>query len=462
MEKNILLEILEIVNSNKSDEEIRTLLEDYHENDIASVLEEVDSEVRTKIYQILDLETVSEIFSYFEDVEELLEEVDVEQAADIIELMDSDDAVEVLEELDEELRNQIIDEMDEEAVKDIEIINQYEEEQIGSKITNNYIVINRNLTIRQAMKSLVQEAAENDNVSTIFVVNDDNTYYGSIDLRDLIIARDTQSLEDVIRTSYPTLLATSLISDCINDLKEYSLDIVPVLDENNILLGVITSSDIVEIVDEEVSDDYAKLAGLSEEVDVDDNVIISVKKRIPWLCILLVLNVATALLISTFEGVVKTLPMLVFFQSMILGMGGNSGTQSLGVTIRLLSDEELDKVVILKAILKEGLTGLINGIILGGISFGLFLLFFYVTKTEIHIGDGYIFSESLKASFAISLSLLLSITLSAIMGCLIPMLFKLLKIDPAVASGPFITTINDVVSIVIYYGLAYLLFLAFL
>ena len=147
---------------------------------------------------------------------------------------------------------------------------------------------------------------------------------------------------------------------------------------------------------------------------------------------------------------------------MILGMGGNSGTQSLGVTIRLLSDEELDKVVILKAILKEGLTGLINGIILGGISFGLFLLFFYVTKTEIHIGDGYIFSESLKASFAISLSLLLSITLSAIMGCLIPMLFKLLKIDPAVASGPFITTINDVVSIVIYYGLAYLLFLAFL
>ena len=257
MEKNILLEILEIVNSNKSDEEIRTLLEDYHENDIASVLEEVDSEVRTKIYQILDLETVSEIFSYFEDVEELLEEVDVEQAADIIELMDSDDAVEVLEELDEELRNQIIDEMDEEAVKDIEIIAQYEEEQIGSKITNNYIVINRNLTIRQAMKSLVQEAAENDNVSTIFVVNDDNTYYGSIDLRDLIIARDTQSLEDVIRTSYPTVLATSLISDCINDLKEYSLDIVPVLDENNILLGVITSSDIVEIVDEEVSDDYA-------------------------------------------------------------------------------------------------------------------------------------------------------------------------------------------------------------
>ena len=462
MERNILSEILEIVSSNKTDDEIRTLLEDYHENDIATVLEELESDERTRIYKILGIEKVSEIFSYFDDVEEYLEEIDVEKAADIIELMDSDDASDVLEELDEELRNQIIDEMDEESLKDIEIINQYEEEEIGSKITNNYIVINKNLTIRQAMKSLVQEAAENDNVSTIFVVNDDNTYYGSIDLRDLIIARETHNLEDIIRTSYPTLNAKALISDCINDLKEYSLDIVPVLDDNNILLGVITSNDIVEIVDEEVSDDYAKLAGLSEEEDLDDNVILSVKKRIPWLCILLVLNVLIALLLSAFEDVVKTLPMLVFFQSLILGMGGNSGTQSLGVTIRLLSDEELSKGKILKAILKEGTTGLLNGLLLGGLSFGLFLLFFYVTKTEIHIGDGYIFTESLKASFAISLSLLLSITLASMMGCLIPMMFKLFKVDPAVASGPFITTINDVVSILIYYGLAYLLFLAFL
>lgn len=462
MEKNIIDEILDVITGTKNDDDIKVMLSKYHESDIASALSEVDVELRNKIYKILGNEAVSEIFSYYDDVEEYIEEVDVERAADIIELMDSDDAVEVLDELDESLRNQIINEMDDDTVKDIELINQYDEEEIGSKITNNYINITRNLSIRQAMKSLIEEAATNDNVSTIFVTNSDNTYYGSIDLRDLIVARDGQNIEEIIKTSYPTLNAHSLISDCINDLKTYSLDIIPVLDDDNHLLGVITSNDVVEIIDEEVSDDYAKLAGLSDEVSADDSILVSAKKRIPWLCILFILNLLISLLISTFEGVVKALPMLVFFQSMILGMGGNSGTQSLGVTIRLLSDEKVNKKLMGKSVIKEAITGLLNGMLLGIISFGVLLLFFLITKTEIHSGDGYIFSESLKASFAISLSLMLSITLSSIAGCVIPMFFKLVKVDPAVASGPFITTINDIVSIVIYYGLSYLLFIAFL
>ena len=264
MERDIYSEISLILKSEISAEELRERLADYHDNDIAIVIHDLEKEERLKIYPKLGEEKVSEIFSYLDDVEDFIEEVGLKKAADIIELMDSDDAIDVLEELDEEDRIAIIEEMDEEIVEDINLITQYEEDEIGSIMTTNYILINKNYTIKEAMKSMVSQAADNDNVSIIFVSNNDETYYGSIDLRDLIITRYDKNLDDIIKTSYPVLHATDLISDCINDLKEYSLELYPVLDNENKLIGVITSNDIVETVDEELTDDYAKLAGLTE------------------------------------------------------------------------------------------------------------------------------------------------------------------------------------------------------
>ena len=216
---------------------------------------------------------IADLSSYLDDVDEFIEEIGIEKAADIIELMDSDDAVEVLDELDEEDRIAIIEEMDKESVEDIELINQYEDDQIGSIMTTNYILINKNYSIKESMKSTVSQAAENDNVSVIFVSNDDESYYGSIDLRDLIIARYDTKLESIVKTSYPVLYAKDKISECINDIKEYSLEIYPVLDESNKLIGVITSNDIVETIDEELTDDYAKLAGLTETDELDEKTI---------------------------------------------------------------------------------------------------------------------------------------------------------------------------------------------
>ena len=458
MERNLLEEIVQIINSGKSDSEIRELLSDYHDNDIALVVHDLTKEERFKLYHVLTDEAISEIFSYLDDVEDYIEELSISKAADIIELMDSDDAVDVLDELDENHRQAIIEEMDDESVEDIKLIDKYEDDEIGSKMTTNYIAIRSTATIKQAMREVIKQASTNDNVSIIFVINDDETYYGSIDLRDLIIAREDTQLDSIIKTSYPYLSARTKISDCINELKDYSLEIIPVLDDNKKLIGVITSDDIVETLDEELSDDYAKLAGLSEDSELDEKTMVSFKKRIPWLLILLGLDLIISLLISQFEGVVKAIPMLVFFQSLILGIGGNCGTQSLGVTIRLLSDGDLTFKKAIRNILKEGAIGLINGIILGTVSFGLVLLFLYISKTEIIIGDGYIFSESLKAAFVISLSLVCAMMLSSIVGCLMPMFFEMIHIDPAVASGPFITTLNDVISVLVYYGLAILIF----
>ena len=461
MERNLLLEIENIINSGKSDDEIRDALGDYHENDIASVVHDLSKEDREKLYKFLSDEELANIFTYLDDVEDYIEELPVEKAADIIEEMDSDDAIDVLLELDEEDKNEILNEMDKEAVEDIKLIRQYDDDQIGSKMTNNYIAIQKDMTVKQAMKAVVDEAAEHDNVSTIFVL-DGEKYYGCMDLRDLIIARNGTPLDDIVKTAYPALQATTNISECIQDLKDYALDSIPILNEENELIGVITSDDVLETVDEELSEDYVKFAGIVETEELEESLFTSVKKRIPWLLALLALGLVTSLLISGFHSVVAALPALVFFQSLILDMSGNSGTQSLAVTIRIITNEDIDKKLIVRTVGKEISIGFMNGILLGSLAFVSVFLFLFFTKTTVVEGAQYSVMSCLLAAMCVSIALLCAMTISTFSGSMIPIVFKKIKIDPAVASGPFITTLNDIIAVAIYYGLASLLFATFL
>ena len=444
-------ELVEIIRSSASDEEIREELEGYHDNDIAGVLEELTPEERERLYRILGVEAVSEVFAYLEeDVEKFINEVDEEQAADILESMDADDAVAVLDELEEDKSTAIKELMDEEALEDIDLIESYEDDEIGSRMTTNFIVIKKDFTVRQAMKALIEQAAENDNILTIYVVNDDETFYGAIDLKELIIARDYVELETLIVTSYPYVYAKESISECIEELKDYSEDSIPVLDNDNHILGVITSWDIVEAVDDEMSEDYAMLAGLTEEEEMQEPLKDSVRKRLPWLIVLLFLGLGVSTVIGLFEPVVAQLTIVVSFQSTILGMAGNVGTQSLAVTIRVLMDEGLTWKQELKLVWKEIKVGFTNGLILGLMSFVLIGLFIYFFK-----GKSFMFSYAISG--CIGASLLLAMVISSFMGTMIPITLKKMKIDPAVASGPLISTINDLVAVVSYYGLTWLL-----
>ena len=444
-------ELVEIIRSSASDEEIREELEGYHDNDIAGVLEELTPEERERLYRILGVEAVSEVFAYLEeDVEKFINEFDEEQAADILESMDADDAVAVLDELEEDKSTAIKELMDEEALEDIDLIESYEDDEIGSRMTTNFIVIKKDFTVRQAMKALIEQAAENDNILTIYVVNDDETFYGAIDLKELIIARDYVELETLIVTSYPYVYAKESISECIEELKDYSEDSIPVLDNDNHILGVITSWDIVEAVDDEMSEDYAMLAGLTEEEEMQEPLKDSVRKRLPWLIVLLFLGLGVSTVIGLFEPVVAQLTIVVSFQSTILGMAGNVGTQSLAVTIRVLMDEGLTWKQELKLVWKEIKVGFTNGLILGLMSFVLIGLFIYFFK-----GKSFMFSYAISG--CIGASLLLAMVISSFMGTMIPITLKKMKIDPAVASGPLISTINDLVAVVSYYGLTWLL-----
>ena len=300
------------------------------------------------------------------------------------------------------------------------------------------------------MSSLVEQAPENDNISTLFVVDSGGGYYGALDLKELIIARQGTALEDLIMTSFPYVYGHERVDDCIEKLKDYSEDSIPVLDNNNRILGVITSQNLLEVVDEAMGEDYAKLAGLTAEEDLSEKLTASMRKRLPWLIVLLVLGLGVSSVVSAFEEVVSQLPIIMAFQSLILDMAGNAGTQSLAVTIRVLMDENLTAGQKAHLVFKETRVGLCDGIFLGALSFVAVTGFLMVAK-----GRTLLFA--LSVSGCIGISLMIAMLVSSAVGTLIPMFFKKIHIDPAVASGPLITTVNDLVAVVTYYGMSWLL-----
>ena len=446
----LLRGLYNLCESEITDAELVEALSDYHEADIADIYPLLSENARKRISHVLPPSTISDIFSYLDNAEEYIEKMDAERAADIIESMDADDAVDLLDELNEDTRSEIIELMDDEAVEDINLINSYDEDQVGSRMTTNFIIVKADMTIKQAMKTMIDQAADNDNVSTIYVENDNGEYCGAIALRDLIVARKDATLSDIIMTSFPSVSATESIEECIERLKDYGEDSIPVLGTKKEVLGVITSTDLVEEVDDQLGDDYAKLAGLTAEEDLSEPLPRSIKKRIPWLMILFFLGLGVSTVVGAFKNVISSLPIIVSFQSLVLDMAGNGGTQSLAVTIRVLSDEQLKGKSVLRLIFKELRVGVVNGLILGSLACVISGLFVMISTTST---AAYAFTMS----GCIGLALLLAMTLSSLFGTIIPLFFKKIKIDPAVASGPFITTINDLVAVVTYYGLAWLL-----
>ena len=444
-------EILEIIRGNASPGVLRGQLEDYHENDLADVFPELTVLERQKVCRVLDTDMLSDIFEHIDEREAAgyLNEMDIKKAASILSGMETDAVVDVLKMEPKEKRALLIELMDDDARKSVAVIASFDEEEIGSWMTTNCIVIRENLTAGQAMGSLVGQAQKNDNISTLFMVTDDHTFYGAMDLRDLLTAPPEAPLEDLIVTSYPYVYGHEAIDDCIEKLKDYSEDSIPVLDNSNRLLGVITSQSIVELVDDEMGEDYAKLAGLTAEEDLKEPLKESMKKRLPWLLILLVLGMLVSSVVGLFEGVVSQLPLIMCFQSLILDMAGNVGTQSLAVTIRVLMDESLTVRQKLELVWKEMRIAFSNGMILGVLSFtviGLYIVFF----------KGKTFAFAYAVSGCIGLALVLAMLISGAVGTLIPLFFKKIHVDPAVASGPLITTINDLVAVVSYYGLSWI------
>ena len=422
----------------------------YHEKDISDALCLLSVDDRKHLYTLLDAEWIAEILEYSDDSTIYLNEIPIQKRMAVLSHFETVEMLDYIREMDKDSRDIILDLLDSEKKREFLLLNSFNEDEIGSKLTSNYVAIDFGLSVKEAMSSLIQQANDNDNISTIYVLDKNQIFLGAIDLKDLIIAREGTDLEKIITTSYPYVYATEQIDDCLSRIKDYSEDSIPVLDNENKLIGVLTSQTIMELVDDEMSEDYAKFAGLSSEEDLNEPLRKSIMKRLPWLMVLLVLGMFVSSIVGVFEKVVAQLPLIIAFQSLILDMAGNVGTQSLAVTIRVLVDENIGKKQKFFLVCKETRIGLVNGMILGILSF--VMVGFYLVLLK---------SQTMNMAFSISactgIALVVSMVLSSMSGTLIPLMFIKMKIDPAVASGPLITTINDLVAVITYYCLVWVL-----
>ena len=412
-ENNFLNEILTILRSGADSKTLSDRLSDYHDNDIAEAFEQLNENERKALYPVLGAERISEIFSYIEDPDEYLRELGIDGAAQVLSLMDSDDAIDAMDDLDLSTRKRLVDLMDNNSSHDVKLIMSYSDDEIGSLMTTNYIVIKNTLNVRQAMQELISQAGENDNISTVYVTNKHDKFFGAIDLKDLIVARADTPLSDIIMLSYPYVSDHAKIDECIERLKDYAEDSIPVIDGSKRLIGVITAEDLMEASDEELSEDYAKLGGLSEQEDLKESTFVSVKKRLPWLIILLFLGIGVSSIVGIFETVVAILPIVICFQSLILDMAGNVGTQSLAVTIRVLADDQVSGADKLRLVTKEMRIGFFNGLFLGIMAFMFIGGYIWVFK-----------HNPLYYSFLISgcvgLSLVVAMVISSLVGSSAP------------------------------------------
>ncbi len=446
--------LLALLRSGRSRRELAEQLGDFHDNDLATVLGQLSAGERQELYEVLGTRWLAQVLSYTEDAGTYLQEMEPGRAAQVLSEMDADDAVDVLEDLPGAVQRQLVALLDDDSRRDVRTIRSYDEDEAGSMMTTNFVAIPRSLTIRQAMRELVRQAGEHDNIGTVYAT-EGGRLYGAIDLKDLITARENDALEDIISTSYPYVTDHEKLSDCAQRLREYAEDSIPVVSADMRLLGVITAQDVVELVDDQLGDDYAKLGGLSGEEDLEESTRQSMRKRLPWLAILLVLGLGVSSVVGVFEGVVTAIPIVMCFQSLILDMAGNVGTQSLAVTIRVLADEELPAGQKRHLAGKELRVGFGNGLLLGLLAFVFIGLYLCVLKhTPV--------MHAFLISGCVGLALMLSMVISSLVGTLIPMFFQALHVDPAVASGPLITTVNDLVAVVTYYGLVWLLLIRLL
>ena len=448
------LYIEEIINllQTATHEEIRQQIAGYHPYEVSEALLVMSETERAKFYRVFKGKDISQIISYL-DIEDILiffEEMKPRYIVNIIQDLDMDDAVDVMQALPEEDRAGYLKLMDEEHRAQIKRLLQHEEDTAGAIMTTEYIELNIEDSVEKAMKRLIGQAVEAVSINTLYVTDDKNVLVGTLSLREIILARKGQLIKEIMNSRIVSVRTSLDQEDVAEIFKDYDFTSLPVVDKLDRMLGIITVDDIIDVIEDEAVEDYSKLAGISDvEIDADTETIwMSAKKRLPWLLILSILGFLTSTIIAQFEGTLSAVPTIALFMPMILGMAGNTGTQALAVTVRGLNNDEFDeKTKVVKHLIRELGTGLLNGLIIAVILFAVTLGFLYLTHNP----------QALQLTTVVSLSILVSLTVSTLSGALIPIVINSFKIDPAVASGPFVTMVVDILALSVYFSLATIL-----
>ncbi len=411
-----------------------------HPYDQAVFFREQSDENRLRIYAYLSPKEISFIMENVEidEAKNFITEMDPRFATMVFAEMAVDDAVDILQKLSKDEVASFLAIMDKESAIEIKDLLHYEEKTAGSIMTTEFVSFLKTDTVKDVLLKMKKEAPDAETIYYTYVLDDQKKLVGVVSLRNLIIAEEDETIEKIMSENVVSVSVGRDQEEIAQMMRDYDFLALPVVDFQNHLLGIITVDDILDVMDEEASDDYSKFAALTDVSKADARPISSAKKRLPWLVVLLFLGMFTASLIDSFEATLEEIPIVAIFIPLIAGMAGNAGTQSLAVAVRGIAtgDYGAGKRIIL--VLKELATGLLVGFSCGVVVTAMI----YVWKGNLFLG--------LLVGFVI----LITLTVATLSGSLIPLLMQKLNIDPAVASGPFITTLNDLTSILIYFGIA--------
>lgn len=456
-------DITTILKENINNPNLETLLEEYHLYDIAKVLTDFPEDIIKAFFHTVSIEFAAEIIEYLDedDATYIIKVIGDIDSAKIIADMDLDDAVDILKYL-KKTGMRILKQIEPIRRKEILQVMLYDEDEIGAYLTDSYLTLQANITVKEAMKQVVSNAHDVDYISIIYIVDKNNLLLGFIKLKDLIIARADEQLSDLYKTRFPRVYPTDDKEYVASLMQETSESSIPVINEDGKMEGIITHDDLMDIISLVQEEDYTKFAALSDvEINLStSNLRKSVKSRLPWLSILLGLSMITSIILSFFEANLSLNPgsrllasKLAVYLPLILAMAGNTGTQSLAVMIRYLTKNlDLDMTKIKKHILREFKTGVLQGLIIG------ILIFIMINLTNLIIYQ-VISRPNLIYAIVTSGSIFIALLVSTTLGALIPLIMTRFKIDPAVASGPFITTISDIITLSIYYSMSLLILL---
>lgn len=454
-------EILDILNTPLDQEDLMELLEEYHPYDISRAVLDEDVQKMNQIFNVIDITLSANIFEHFdhEDAIEIIRILPLQLAVKIIDHMDSDDAVDLLQYLhDEEEDLDIVSLLSPKKRAELKRLWDYKESEIGSSMSNSFIEFSKKMTVKDAMKRMIQKASETEFISIIYVV-EKQKLVGYLKLKQLIVARAEELIEDIMETKIYYAHPHDDKEEVAMMMQDYGDSAMPIVDEDLHIVGIVTHDDLMDIISESKTEDYTKFAALSDsDIDLEtESLLDGVKKRLPWLAILLGLSMVTSVILSFFEGHLTSsdgakilAASLAIYLPLILDMSGNTGTQSLAVMIRFLSTskKEITRKVITRYLLREVGTGIAQGLLLGVMIFAMMIVVNY-------IGSGNLFEYvSTMTALVTSASICIALIVSTLLGAVIPLFMDKLHIDPAVASGPFITTVSDIITLSLYYSIS--------
>lgn len=438
----LINEIINLVDSN-DEKKLRNKFDELHHADVAEILEELHFDQATHIIKLLDSEETSDILMELDDDyrEKILKNLSTKEIAEEVEELDTDDATDIIAELPEERQKKVISKIEDKDHKaDIKELLKYDDDSAGGLMAKELIKVNENWAVTRCVKEMRSQASEVTRVHSVYVVDNNDKLLGRLSLKDLLVADPKSNVKSIYISKVDFVNVNDTGEHVASIMQKYDLGAIPVVDDKKKLLGRITIDDIVDLIKEEAEKDYQLAAGITQDVDVDDSIYKLSWARLPWLFLGLLGGIGAAAVMGGFEEVLLEYKILFYFTPLIAAMAGNVGVQSSAIIVQGLANNDV-KDSINNRLFKETLLSILNGIILSAFLFG----FIYFWRNEIDV------------ALAISLSLVVVIIVAGIVGTFIPLFLNKRGIDPAIATGPFITTSNDIFGILIYFLIAKLI-----